>query len=103
MALGLVIDATYCPSGDQVTPRHHPDSCVLVELSKEGGLREYYRHGRLLLHSFIKTRRDLCLYPRSVPHRPVTRQKWSHRTTRCQMSRNFATACGTWQPAPCGS
>ena len=28
-------------------PRHHTELCVLVELSKEGDLREYYRHRRL--------------------------------------------------------
>src|SRR2546422_4000957 len=82
--------------------RHHPECCVLVELSQEGGLREYYRQRILLLHSSIKTRRELCLYPRSVPHRPLKRQRGSHRTTTCQMSRNFANACGTWQSVPCG-
>jgi hypothetical protein len=82
---------------------HHPDSCVLVELSQEVDLREYYRHRMFWLHSSIKTRRELCLYPRSVPHRHQKRQKGSHRTIPCQMRRNFANACETLQEVLCGS
>src|SRR6266702_3486437 len=74
---------------------HHPVLCVLVELSKEGNGREYYRHRMFVLHSCINTRRKLCLSPRSVPHRPLKRHKWSHRTTPCPMSKNFASACET--------
>ncbi len=74
--------------GSRCNTRHHPDSCVLVELSQEVDLREYYRHRMFWLHSSIKTRRELCLYPRSVPHRHQKRQKGSHRTRPCQMRRN---------------
>src|SRR6266480_7655684 len=83
--------------------RHHPVLCVLVELSKEGNGREYYRHRMFVLHSCINTRRKLCLSPRRVPHRPLKRQKWSHRTTPCPMSKNFASACETLPYARCGS
>ena len=41
--------------------RHHTELCVLVELSKEGDWREYYRHRRLLVYSSIKTRFALPL------------------------------------------
>ncbi len=82
---------------------HHPEFCVERGISQEGDLRGYYRHRMFLLHSSSKTRRNLCLSPKSVPHRLLKRQKWSHRTTTCRMNRNFANGCEPLQLRPCGS
>ena len=88
---------------EDATFRHHPVCCVQVGISQEGDLRGYYRHRMFLLHSSSKTRRKLCLSPKSVPHRLLKRQKWSHRTTKCRMNRNFANGCEPLQLTPCGS
>src|SRR6266700_6514345 len=82
--------------------RHHAVFCVPVELSKEGDMREYYRHRMFLRHSCRKTRRILCLSPKSVPYRSLKRQTWSHhRTRKCLLSKNFANACEPLLSAQC--